>query len=596
VVNSKNCNLYYTDSPDFLIEYRGNFDEEIAKVPYACGNAITGNIAIVTISYEFLDQLLRDVPSIIFIDPRSMYVIQDISPSNVDNINNLKINPYLNLAGTGVLIGMVDTGIDYLNEEFIKEDGTSRVGSIWDQSIQDTTDTSVYIGKTFSKEQINNAIQASKSNQDPYQIVPSRDEIGHGTKMAGIIGARGYNGEFQGVAHDSEFVIVKLFESINYKERLKLNGIEYTPVYNAAEILAGIDYLKNYSVKSQKPMVIYIGVGTTEGSHDGNNLLSRYITSIGSIRGIVTVTGVGNEGATGGHASGILKSVGDISTVQLRVPREIAYFSFDIWVKKPNRASVNIISPTGEASKFIEVSKDKIARFKYVFTDTRLTVRYYSPEHYTGHQVINLVIEAIKPGIWQFQLRGEYITSGRFDIWLPPARTLPQDTNFLESDPYITLTIPSTARKVVTVAYYGNNNALMATSGKGFNSNNLVNPDIITTGVNILTTKVGGGVVTDSGSSAAAAVVAGACALLLQWGIVEKNDITMYSTKIRSYLIYGADRSNAVYKYPSREIGFGSFDLLSTFDIISRTFRNDNIQNGKFLEYYCNGLFIRIPG
>ncbi|MDS0528280.1 S8 family peptidase [Clostridium sp. SHJSY1] len=591
----KKCKLYYEDSPDFLVEYRGDFEEEIAKVTYACGSIITNTIAIVSTSYNYLEQLLIDVPSIIFIDPRSMYVLQDISPSNVDNINNLKINPYLNLTGAGVLLGIVDTGIDYLNEEFKNEDGTSRIESLWDQTIEDESDTSVYIGKVFSKEQINTAIQASKNNQDSYGIVPSKDEDGHGTRMAGIIGGRGYSGEFQGVAHGSEFVIVKLLESINFKNRLKMNGVQYTPVYNAAEVLAAIDYLKNYSLKVHKPIVIFIGIGSTEGSHDGNNLISRYITSIGTLRGVVTVIGVGNEGASGGHTSGTIRSVGDISITQLKIPREIAYFSFDIWVRKPNRAAVNIISPTGESTKFIEVVSNKVVTYKYVFINTIVRIQYFSPEHYTGHQVIHIVLESIKPGIWQFQLRGDYISNGRYDIWLPPVKTLPPETNFLEADPYITLTVPSTARKVVTVAYYGNNNALMASSGKGFNTDGLINPDIITTGVNVITTKVGGGVVTDTGSSVAAAVVAGACAILLQWGIVEKNDSTMYSTKIRSYLIYGADRSNAVYRYPSRDVGYGSFDLLKTFDIISRTFRSNNSDKKGFLEYYCKELFIRIP-
>ena len=131
-----------------------------------------------------------------------MFVLQDISPSNVDNINNIKINPYLDLTGRGVLIGMVDTGIDYLNEEFIREDDTSRIVKIWDQTIQNNTDESVYIGKTYSNEQINNAIKAYRNNEDPYEIVPSKDEIGHGTQMAGIIGARGYNKEFQGIASE----------------------------------------------------------------------------------------------------------------------------------------------------------------------------------------------------------------------------------------------------------------------------------------------------------------------------------------------------------------------------------------------------------
>ena len=599
MANLKQCKLYFEDSPNFLVQYRGNFKEEIDKVSYACGDILTNTIGVVSTSEQDLEKLLKDVPSIIFIDPREMFVLQNISPSSVDNINSIKINPYLNLTGRGVLIGMVDTGIDYLNEEFIREDDTSRIVQIWDQTIQGGTDQSVYIGETYSNEQINNAIKAYRNKEDPYQIVPSKDEMEHGTKIAGIIGARGCNNEFQGVASDSDFVVVKLFESINFKNRLKANGVKYTPVYNTAEVLAGIEYLKNFAIKAKKPMVISIGVGTTEGSHDGNNLISKYITGIGTIRGLVTVTGVGNEGASEGHASGNLKSVGDISKAELRIPKEMKYFYLNIWVFKPNSVSLKVISPTGEESDFLKVKSRKTVRSYFVFIDTEMIVTYFAPEHFTGHEVINLTFNNIKPGIWTFQLNGEYITDGRYDIWLSPKITLPEGTKFLESDPYITLTIPSTAKKVITVAYSGeSNNAIVASSGRGFNSNNLINPDVTTSGLIILTTKVGGGITTDSGSSAAAGIVAGACALLLQWGIVERNDTTMYSIKIRSYLIHGANRSNPVYKYPSREIGYGIFDLLGTFNVISRGYRGKKRNRGSddnFIEYYVNKLFVRIP-
>lgn len=152
----------------------------------------------------------------------------------------------------------------------------------------------------------------------------------------------------------------------------------------------------------------------------------------------------------------------------------------------------------------------------------------------------------IKPGIWRFSLIGNYITNGRYDIWLSPKGTLPENTIFLESDPYTTLTMPSEAVNVITVAYYGNNNALIAASGKGFNTNNLINPDIATIGVNIITTKVLGGTTTFSGSSAASAVVTGACVLLLQWGIIDGNDRTIYTKKVRSYLMYGANRNISI--------------------------------------------------
>lgn len=606
--DSRDCNLYYdSNTENYLVQYRGNFKEQIDKISYACGDIITDTIGVISVRVEDLDRLIREMPEIVFVGIRTMYVLQDISPSSVDNINNIKINPYLDLTGRNVLIGMVDTGIDYLNEEFIRPDDTSRIVSIWDQTIKDNTDNSVYIGQVYSNEQINNAIKAYRNKEDPYKILPLRDEIGHGTKAAGIMGARGYNSEFQGVANESEFVIVKLLESANFKNQLRENNLQEIPVYDASEIVAGLEFLKKTAVERKRPMVIYIGIGSTEGSHDGTNLISRYVTELGNNRGICCVAGVGNEGDSQGHASGNIRNVGDTKIVELKIPREIKYFNLKIWVRRPNRAAINVISPTGEASTIIDAKIGRIQPIKFVFLDTTMVVRYYQPENFTGHELINIVFNNIKPGIWSFNLIGEYITDGRYDIWLSPKGTLPENTVFLEPDPFNTLTMPSEAVNVVTVAYYGNKNALIAASGKGFNTNDLINPDVSTIGINILTTKVSGGVTTFSGSSAATAVVAGACAILLQWGIVDGNDITMYSKKVRSYLMYGAARTQ-LYRYPSREIGYGEFDLLGTFNVISRTFRglyneidikklkNNNIkENEEFVEYYVKKLFIRKP-
>lgn len=593
---SKKCDLYYGDSPNYLVQYQGNFKEEIDKISYACGDTITNNIGVISVSTQNLDRLLREVPSIQYIDPRSKYVLQDTSPTGVDNINAIKINPYLDLTGRGVLIGMVDTGIDYLNEEFINEDDTSRIVSLWDQSIKDTTDLSVYIGKTYSNTDLNNAIKAYRSNQIPYSIVPSKDDNGHGTEMAGIIGARGYNQQVQGIASGCEFVIVKLLESVSYRNELDANGVPYTPIYNASEVLAGIDYLKNYAISVNRPMVIYIGVGTTEGSHDGNNIISRYMTSVGRIRGIIFITGTGNEGAADTHASGSILQVGGIATIELRIPKEIKFFSFSIWVIKPNIFSLNVISPNGEASNFIKAKANETQNINFIFFKTQMNIRYYLPEYFTGHERIALEFNSIKAGIWTFQIRGDYITDGRYHIWLPPQKTLPENTRFLQSDPYSTLTIPSTARNVASIAYHGNNNALVAASGKGPSVNAYVNkPDIVTLGADILTTKPISGTTTVSGSSAASAVIAGACALLLQWGIINGNDKTMFSSKVIAYLILGADRSNNIYRYPNRDIGYGFFDLLGTFNVISRSYRLELEFKDDSGEYYINNLLIRLP-
>jgi subtilisin family serine protease len=605
--NSRACSLYYDpNAANFLIEYRGNFKEEIDKVSYACGDIITDNLAVISLDYKDLDRISIDVPSIIFIAYRPMFVLQETSPSNVDNINTIKISPYLNLTGRGVLIGIIDTGIDYLNEEFIREDGTSRIVNIWDQSIVNGTNTSVYMGEVYSNAQINNAIAASKNNQDPYTIVPSRDENGHGTKVAGIIGARGYNTEFQGVAHDCDFAIVKLSESTYFKKILADNGITNVPTFNASEIVAAIEYLKNLSLNLKRPMVIFLSVGTSDASHDGLSILSRYVTSLGGIRGLCFVTGVGNEGDSQGHVSGTILATGDMKFSELKIPREIKHFGFRIYVQKPNRVSLNITSPTGESSGVIQSKIGKREEHLFLYTNTVANIKYLTPEHYTGHEVIEISFTNIKPGIWRIQLIGEYILNGRFDIWLPPKITLPEGTVFLEPDPYTTLTIPSAARNVITVSYYGENNARIPSSGRGYNTDGLINPDIATLGMNILTTKVGGGSTTLSGSSAAGAIIAGASVLLLEWGIIKDNDRTMHSRKIRSYLYYGAYR-NKIYTFPNRETGYGDFDLLDTFNIISRSYSEVNrsekkskvetiiTKEIKFTEYYINNLFVKIP-
>ncbi|SJT77718.1 Uncharacterised protein [Clostridioides difficile] len=233
--------------------------------------------------------------------------------------------------------------------------------------------------------------------------------------MAGIIGARGYNGDFQGVANDCEFVIVKLLESLNFQKILQSNNVKYTPIYNSSEIVAGIEYLKNFSVKMNKPMVIYLGVGTTEGSHDGNNLISKYLTSIASVRGIALVAGVGNEGAAEGHASGVIENIGKIDTMELNIPREMKNFSFQIWVKRPNKMSLNVISPTGEESSFIQAKRNKREEINFVFSNTKLKINYHMPEDFSGHEVIQVIFKDINPGIWKFALRGDYISDGEYN-------------------------------------------------------------------------------------------------------------------------------------------------------------------------------------
>lgn len=539
---------------------------------YADGNTITDTLAVVSVNEVDIERLKLDVPAIIYIEVRSHYVLQDISPESIDEISSIKVNPYLNLDGTGVLVGMIDSGIDYLNPEFIREDGTSRIEVIWDQTVQ-VENSNYYVGTEFSNNDINKAIQRSRNGENPYDIVPSKDENGHGTKMAGIIGARGYKSEIRGIANNSNYAVVKLIPSPNFEKQLRENGVPVVPVYNSGEVLSGIEFLNAYALKVRKPIVIFIGVGTTIGAHNANNIISRYLTNISDRRGIVIVAGTGNEGGSEGHYSDIIKYTGEENKIELNIAKEMKYFTMLVWVSRPSKMAINVISPSGEESKYIssQVNKEKMVR--YILINTSLRVNYYDPDIYTGNQVIMLRFDNIKKGIWTIRLRGDYVLNCSFHIWLYPSKLLPQGTKFLKPNPYNTLTIPSTAVNVVTVAYYNSNNdTSVAESGRGYNVDGSINPDITTGGVNILTTTPGGNIQAVSGSSVATAIVAGVCSLMLQWGIVDKNDIQMFSTKVRSYLIYGANRKNND-TYPNRENGFGYLNIKNTFEFIGGVYR-----------------------
>ncbi|WP_195986556.1 S8 family peptidase [Clostridium sp. D53t1_180928_C8] len=589
---SRFCNEYLDENYlHYVIEYRGNFQEKVDKLDYVCGFAITDTLGVVAVQEKDLSKLREDVPEIIFVEARSVYTLQDIDPSNVDNINSVKVNPYLNLTGKGILVGMVDSGINYLNQEFIREDDTSRIISIWDQNI-DTEKSEFKYGVVYNNEKINEAIKVYRSGGDPYSIVNTKDEIDHGTKMAGIIGARGYNGKMQGIAKDCDFLVVKLLQSPNYKKILKDNNLPEVPVYSNAEVLSAINFLRESAKELQRPLIVFIGVGSQEGSHDGYNITARFISSLASREGIIFVSGTGNLGSAEGHASNYIKNVGEVDTVELSVSKNMNILEFYVWVQKPDEMSISVIDPAGEDTGFYNPKIYSLERKDFYLLNTQLEIKCYNPENFTGHQVFILSFNNIKSGVWKIRLKGEYITRGRYDIWLPDKKLLPEGTKFLKVDPYTTLTIPSTARSVVTVAYYdSNNNSIVASSGKGYNSNYLINPDLAVGGINILTTSgTDNKIVAVSGSSPATAIISGAVCLLAQWQFSDIKYAGLYSTKLRSLLIYSATRERN-YVYPNEDLGYGKLNLLDVFTILGGRYRGEE----EYIEYFVGRLFVRYP-
>ncbi|MDD6793941.1 MAG: S8 family peptidase, partial [Clostridiaceae bacterium] len=506
-MDRETCKLFIDedDTEKYLIEYRGNLLEQMQNIDYACAFTITDKLAILAVKGDRLDEVRAAVPAIIFVNFRNIYVLEGTSTSFVSNIEPIKINPYLNLTGRGVIIGIVDTGIDYTNQEFLREDNTSRVETLWDQTINsptpDANSSNVFTGTIYDNAQINAAIKAKLDGNDPYSIVPSRDEIGHGTQMASIVGARGYDKDVIGVANDCTFAIVKLRQSNKLRRQLANENIRNVPVYYLSSIIAGIEYLKDYALKVGKPMIILNSIGASDYSHDSSDIFSRYLSEIASYRGLVFVASCGNEGATEGHASGTLTGIDDIKEANLRIENSMKLLEFKVWIRRPNKMSIAVVSPSGESSEFMTTNLYKERTINYVFENTSLKINFYTWDNISGLQVFDLSFMDIKPGIWKIRLKGEYIVNGRFDIWLPPSKTLKPGTRFLESNPRQTISVPGISSKAISVSYYNqNNNSIIAESGKGFPLFPIVKPDIAAPGVNINATSINGRKVSVTGA------------------------------------------------------------------------------------------------
>lgn len=563
---AKGTNVFrqQVNKKSYIVEYDGDITALFNNVDFAYPLILDERYAVVYIDSDKAEDFFSKSKEIIYVEDLTHYTLNQVSPLDSANILKFHTSPFLNLRGQGVLVGMVDTGIDYLNKEFMYENDTTRIIDIWDQTLPgDSFPKDFGFGREYVSQEINNAIEAKSKGEDPYAIVNSKDDIGHGTNMAGIIGGRGINPQLVGAAPDCEFAVVKLKPDRVIPPVGAIEG-KGTPVYSSINIILAIKHLYNLAKKLNMPTVIYVPLGTNEGAHDGSAIVERYIDEISKIRGIVVVTGCGNQGDGDIHTDGVLKQ-GEERIVEIKVDEMERDLSFEIWCKKPDKVSIGIISPSGEVVDRIPAKAQEQEEVRLVYEGSIIFVKYFIPEEITGDELIRVNIQNITSGIWRFKLIGDYIVSGRYDIWLPQRELLKNGTRFLAPSQYVTLTIPSTSNRIISCAYYNqNNNTVVAASGKGYTRDLRVKPDIAAGGVNVTTTAVGGGITTVSGSSVAAAVTAGASALLLEWGIVKGNDITMYSTKLKTYLIRGA-RQRTGDIYPNREWGYGQLDLDKVF-------------------------------
>ena len=532
---------------EVIIKYSGTLGQvrEIAESVVELSN----EFAIVTVREDRLEAL-AGIEAVEYIEKPKRLFFQVENGRRVSCMTSVQIRPP-KLYGTGVLVAIIDSGIDYANLDFRNADGTTRIYALWDQTIPGNPPEGYVQGTEYTEEKINEALQ-QENRTERMKIVPSEDRSGHGTAVAGIAAGNGRGSKgarYQGVASESGILVVKLGTP-------REEGFPRT-----TELMQAIDYVVKKAQRAGRPVAINISFGNTYGSHTGTSLLERFIADIANLWKSVICIGMGNEGASAGHTAGILKENTE-ERIPLAVQMKETAINVQIWKSYHDIVDISLISPAGVQ---IGPIPEVIGTQRFVVGDTEILLYYGEPSPFHVSQEIFIEFlpkdSYITPGIWQFVLTPRKIVTGEYDLWLPRENVLNRGTAFRYPTERGTLTIPSTSQRVISVGAYDSLTFAYADfSGRG-GLEGESKPDLVAPGVDITAPTPSGIYQTFTGTSFATPFVSGAAALMMEWGIVRGNDPYLYGEKVKAYLRRGARPLPGFTEYPNPQVGYGALCL-----------------------------------
>ena len=540
-----------TNTWELIVKYSGSLDRIRQELNIGVVE-LSGGYAIITIPENLID-ILTGYEEIIFIEkPKRLFY--EVNEGRLAScINPVQQAPY-SLFGEGVLIAVIDSGIDYSHPDFRNDDGTTRIAALWDQTIPGSPPQGFRIGTLYTREQINEALQLPMPQR--LDVVPSTDLSGHGTHVAGIAAGNGRasSGLYRGVASSSELLIVKLGESV---------GGSFP---RTTQLMEALEFAVQYAISVGKPLAVNISFGNNYGSHTGRSILESFIDDISNMGRTGIVIGTGNEGAEGNHAQGILQ-MGSVEIVDFTISNFEFSLNLQIWKNYYDHFDITIVAPNGVRVGPIPTI---LGTQQFQVAQTEILLYYGKPTPFNAQQEIYIEFiptnRYINSGVWRIELVPRQIVVGNYDMWLPTGGVKSPATRFLLSSEYTTLTIPSTAFRAISVgAYNAFTGSYAPFSGRGFTRDQGIKPDIVAPGVNINSCAPGGGYSRRSGTSMAAPFVTGSAALLMEWGIIQGNDPYMYGEKLKAYLIDGARPLRIETVYPNRTLGYGALCLENTF-------------------------------
>ena len=561
------------DFADFIAPYFTTPEEFIRSQGTDCIDFVNSTLAVVYVPLSTVTP--STYTSYTYSAVPKLYSLLDVTSMDAAGITPAGELPVLNNQGAGVIVGFVDTGINYTDSLFRNVDGSTRIIGIWDQTnnsdnsnnIENETAKpfsafSALYGTQYTAEEINLAL----NSDNPASIVPTRDENGHGTFLASIAaGNRDERAGFSGAAPQASIAMVKLKPAKQYLRDFYLiqDGAE---AYQENDIMMGVSYLYFLARKYSMPLVVCIPLGTNMGSHMGMSRLGQYLNQVSLSNGSAVITAAGNETGARHHFRAVMDADTDEVTAELRVGEREAGFSMELWAENMGAYTVGFISPTGEVAREISVPLRGENTVSFLLEQTQITVYTQIADVSSGSQFIFMRFENPMSGIWRILIRNSLDIRETFHIWLPVRGFISDETYFLRPDPDTTITDPGNARYPITVtAYDHTKNSIYIHASRGYSLSGQIKPDLAAPGVNILGASVSGRRLTRmSGTSVSAAHLAGAAAILLNWGVLNANYPYLNTPVLKSIFVRGAQRNPAL-TYPNREFGYGTLNLYEAF-------------------------------
>lgn len=561
------------DFADFIAPYFTTPEEFIRSQGTDCIDFVNSTLAVVYVPLSTVTP--STYTSYTYSAVPKLYSLLDVTSMDAAGITPAGELPVLNNQGAGVIVGFVDTGINYTDSLFRNVDGSTRIIGIWDQTnnsdnsnnIENETAKpfsafSALYGTQYTAEEINLAL----NSDNPASIVPTRDENGHGTFLASIAaGNRDERAGFSGAAPQASIAMVKLKPAKQYLRDFYLirDGAD---AYQENDIMMGVSYLYFLARKYSMPLVVCIPLGTNMGSHMGMSRLGQYLNQVSLSNGSAVITAAGNETGARHHFRAVMDADTDEVTAELRVGEREAGFSMELWAENMGAYTVGFISPTGEVAREISVPLRGENTVSFLLEQTQITVYTQIADVSSGSQFIFMRFENPMSGIWRILIRNSLDIRETFHIWLPVRGFISDETYFLRPDPDTIITDPGNARYPITVtAYDHTKNSIYIHASRGYSLSGQIKPDLAAPGVNILGASVSGRRLTRmSGTSVSAAHLAGAAAILLNWGVLNANYPYLNTPVLKSIFVRGAQRNPAL-TYPNREFGYGTLNLYEAF-------------------------------